>query len=437
VAGKRTLGLTETYLKYCYEHAKGTTGVVAMVGLSGPLTEQLVEKSLRAMQRRHPLLRAFLAESKEKREYLKIDKRPSMVPLQIVKRKRPDQWRDVYERNLNICFVKENSYLWQASLLLAGDEMEQKHELVVSFHHIIIDGLSIGIFFRDFCRCLENIAAGQDYEPHELSLLPPLESLLKKKVTWPEYVKGAKAGFAELLELQEQLYSYETSVPLALRKTKSIFYDVRSPELSRMIDACHENKTTLTCLMSAALLLATHQAFSDDKNGRRSQIAFTPVNMRIHCDPVVTPDNIGCFVSAVRTTHIMDKKTPLWPLARSFGKKLSRGLEEQAFTPSRFDKAEHLERMGSLDKGFLERKYHLGVGVTNYGVFDMPVDHGPFHIDEFYSGAARHWGDWLILAHAATLGKKLYVSFCYEEPLLSPERAKAIADKCLSMLNKV
>lgn len=73
----------ETYVKYCHDNANGTTGVVAVAQLSGPLTADVMKQGLTSLQKRHPVLRAFLSDSDEKHDYLEIDDEPAIVPVDI------------------------------------------------------------------------------------------------------------------------------------------------------------------------------------------------------------------------------------------------------------------------------------------------------------------------------------------------------------------
>ena len=167
----------------------------------------------------------------------------------------------------------------------------------------------------------------------------------------------------------------------------------------------------------------------------RPQIVVTPINLRSHCSPVVGEENIGCFVSIASTIHLIDKETSLWTLARSFGTELKNAVEEQVYGIKDFNRQEYIEMLGSLDKGLFDQKFHLGAGVTNFGVFDIPVYNGPLELKDFYAGTARHWGDWLMVLHAATVGGKLFYCFCYEEPLLSKESAEGIVGEFNSLLH--
>jgi len=252
----------------------------------------------------------------------------------------------------------------------------------------------------------------------------------------PEHRERSEVAFSNLLSIGSHLYPYELNVPLHQRKTTAICHEADKEQMARMIGICKQNGTTLTSLLSASLLIAVHRT----KNGKndevpRLQIATTPVNLRALCDPIVGEENIGCFVSAVTTAHSIGSETSLFDLARSFTTALRGAIQEQVYATSELDRQEYIEALGSFDKGLFSEKYHLGVGVTNYGLLDIPACSGPLQLKGFYSGAVRHWGDWLMLLHTASAGGKLSCCFCYAEPLLSKESADLIVKEFVSLLN--
>ncbi len=79
-------------------------------------------------------------------------------------------------------FIDKQRYLWRATLLL--DESGQEHELVASFHHTIMDGKSFADFFRDLLAYAHSIAGNGKPEVTPLPLLPNLEMVLDKEVSW-------------------------------------------------------------------------------------------------------------------------------------------------------------------------------------------------------------------------------------------------------------
>jgi NRPS condensation-like uncharacterized protein len=430
----RELGMLETYVKFFYEEANGTTGVTAVIQLAGPLTADLIKRGLLLLQKRHPLLRATLSQSKSGRDCFEIDKEPLEMPLNIQNRVGSEQWIQIYERQLNETFISRQRYLWHLTALL-DDSKEGNHELIASFHHTIIDGQSLGNFFCDLLSYLQALSNGETTEIESLPMMPNFEQLQDKMVGWNKYLQKSEAGFKQLLDIKDDLYPYENNPPLFERQTKVICDESGKSQLERMVSRSRENNTTLTSLLYAALLLALYQVKGEeDGHSGRHQITVTPVDMRSRCSPVIASDVIGSYVSVVTTVHHVETNTPLWDLARSCGEQIKKGVGEQAYYPKAFDRETFLEILRGMGKGPLEGKFFLGIGITNYGLLDLPLEFGPFHVNKFHSGATRHAGDWLMLLHTASVGGKLCYDFCYEVPLLSEKTAGKIVETFFSIL---
>jgi len=433
---KRALGMIENYVNFCSDHARGTTCVVAMLQVSGPLEVELMKQSMALLQKKHPLLRASITRSNDGQDFLQVDKEPVGCPLVVVQRENSGHWKQVYERYLNETIDKGKRYLWRATLLLNKDGKTPEHELVMYFHHTIIDGLSIGALFKDLLHYYEMISSGKVPQIDSLPLLPSVDDLLSPKIKWEEHLKKGQVIFSNLSSIGDHLYPYEQDAPLHQRKSSVEYYETDEEQLTRLVNFCKENGTTLTSLLSAALLIAVHKVKGGkDSAGTRQHLATTPVDVRNQCNPKVGSENIGCFVSAVSTLHLIDMETSLLDLSHSFTTEIRKAVQEQVYATTEFRHKEYTEMLGSLDMGPFGQKYHLGAGVTNYGVLDIPVHSGPLHCKGFYSGAVRHWGDWLTLMHAASVGGKLYCCFCYEKPLLSKKSAEAILQEFVSLLN--
>jgi len=427
----RKLGMGDNFIKFAYENANGTTGVSAVVHLTGTITSASIRQSLVLLQSRHPLLRASFSPSGDS---LEIDEHIFPLPLDIIARNDPEQWKHVYRQHLNQAFALKEGYLWRATYLTGENINEQEHELIVSFHHCVIDGLSIGIFYRDLLNYARIILEGGRPEVKKLPLLPNTEAMLKKHVTWEQYKAGSESGFTELLKIIDQLYSYEKDAPLMERTTEFFVMESNENELLQMLNRVRKNDSTLTSLLSAALLIAVYRVKGGMNSNGRIQVANTPVNMRNNCLPPIGLDNIGPYVSMISTFHYTDRDTSVWDLARSFKESSIKAIEEQSYGPRDINKLEYLQMLSGLNEGPFADKYVLGVGVTNYGVIDLPADYGLFQINKFYSGASRHGGDWLTLLHTATFDNKLTYCFCYEEPLLSSENAGKIIEEFFGIL---
>ncbi len=429
----KKLGLGETYVKFAYDNANGTTCVSAVIQLTGPITEKLVEQSLNLVQARHPLLRASFSTSGDS---LLIDEKATELPLDILSRKDPEQWKQIYHQHLNEPAVTEKRYLWRATFLCNKKQDQAEHELIVSFHHTIIDGWSIGIFYRDLLNYARLILEGQTPKTDPLPLLPNTEVLQKKEVSAEQYFSENKNRIDELIKISDQLYSYEQNTPLLERTTRFLINDSGEEEMRRMLDKAREHNTTLTSLLSAALLLAVYKVKEDTDGKGRMQVCATPVNMRNNCDPIIGPDHIGPYISMFNTLHFTAQNTSVWKLAGSFKESSIKAIEEQSYAPKDFDRQLYTQMLSNMGKGPFSGRYILGAAVTNYGVIDLERTHGPFKIKHLYSGATRHAGDWLMLLHTATLNNSLSYCFCYEEPLLRAKNAESIVREFFALLKR-
>ena len=74
-----------------------------------------------------------------------------------------------------------------------------------------------------------------------------------------------------------------------------------------MIESCRKNSTTLTALLTAALLMAVYSV-KNSGIGDLKQVAMTPVDVRKRCDTDLD-GRIGCYVCAVTTVFTTGKNT--------------------------------------------------------------------------------------------------------------------------------
>ena len=72
----RKLGFTETYAKFCHDHANGSTILVGMIQVTGPVTAEIIRQGLALLRRRHALLRAHIVESRKEEDFFRIDDGP-------------------------------------------------------------------------------------------------------------------------------------------------------------------------------------------------------------------------------------------------------------------------------------------------------------------------------------------------------------------------
>ena len=135
------------------------------VRLRGPLQRQALERSMNQVVQRHQVLRArFITEDGEPRQIIAPDLK---IPFSYVDlRELPPQQRE--ERALQLAtteaqrpFDLAQGPLLRAMLLQLDD---QEHMVVLSMHHIVADGWSIGVFLREMALLYD--AYIHDRTPH-------------------------------------------------------------------------------------------------------------------------------------------------------------------------------------------------------------------------------------------------------------------------------
>jgi amino acid adenylation domain-containing protein len=141
------------------------------VELSGPLNVPVLQRSIAEVLRRHEVLRTT---------FTVIDNRPVQVSNENVFFKLPvhdlqeldesQRWLRVRawaEEDARLRFDLTKGPLLRANLLRLG---ETEHVLLLTIHHIISDGWSVGVFVRELAALYEAYAAGRHSPLRELSI---------------------------------------------------------------------------------------------------------------------------------------------------------------------------------------------------------------------------------------------------------------------------
>ncbi|MGA2782824.1 MAG: condensation domain-containing protein [Smithella sp.] len=433
---KRKLGLTEFYSKFCHDHAGGTTLLSGMIRVQGPLSSALAEKALHMMQKRHAVLRSYFTESSREGDYLAVDETPGILPFTILPHEGEEHWKEVIEKSSMNMFSEKDRYLWRVVFLGGSGVSNGLHEMIVTFHHAIADGISIESFFGQFLEYCRLVFNDTTPEIDTLPLIPSVEELLVKKISWGGFLFSMISSSIKLIKYRKHLNRYERFVPLHERRPRNIYREINDIQSLNLNTLCRENNTTLTGLLSAVLTKSVYNV-KKNSNTKAVQLLITPVNVRERCNPVVDKEHIGCFVDFIESTLAFDNDTPLWELARSYKKQLMDGIEYGGHMPTYYSKPLAMNIFSNMGKGMLKNVFQYGIGVTNIGRVNLKAHSEPFSVDYFSFCTGRQWGDWMILLHTATVENTLYFCFCFAEPLISREAVDLIADQVVSQLSSM
>ena len=148
-------------------HSKLTTGLPdenrpGAVRLSGPLDVQALRSSLTEIWRRHETLRTSFPVQEQRPVVAVAPPQPIELPVEdlssLTDQERYDRLQRAVITQAQQTFDLETGPLYR-TLLIKLDE--QEHVMLLTFHHIIFDGWSMGVLLGELGVLYEAIAAGQ------------------------------------------------------------------------------------------------------------------------------------------------------------------------------------------------------------------------------------------------------------------------------------
>ncbi|MBV9122341.1 MAG: amino acid adenylation domain-containing protein, partial [Planctomycetes bacterium] len=168
--------------------------------LSGPLNRGALEQALQEMVRRHESLRTIFTTRDG--QPLQVIQPELDLPVQVVdlgsfpEAERESEVLRLAQEEARRPFDLEQGPLLRATLLCLGAE---EHVLLLTLHHIITDGWSVGILNREVAALYEALAAGQ------APSLPPLPIRYADFALWQRRWLQGEVLEAQLAYWKEQL----------------------------------------------------------------------------------------------------------------------------------------------------------------------------------------------------------------------------------------
>jgi amino acid adenylation domain-containing protein/non-ribosomal peptide synthase protein (TIGR01720 family) len=259
------------------------------IKLEGALDLPALERSLEKIIARHEALRTVFITSAEGKPTQSIS--PARVSLSVTELLTEAEVRVLAAREERAPFDLANGPLLRASLLrLAAED----HVLLLTMHHIISDGWSMGIFVRELSACYNAFAAG--VEPQ----LPELPIQYGDYAVWQrEWLQGEVLE-AQLQYWREQLAGAPQVLELPTDRPRPPVQSHRGalkqfqlkPELTRKLKELsrHEDVTLFM------LLLAAWQVLLARYSGQNDVVVGTPIANRTRAE---LEGLIGFFVNTL------------------------------------------------------------------------------------------------------------------------------------------
>jgi len=222
------------------------------------LSEELLCESLNLLARKHQVLRSMIMykEVSEPGQVVLKERKLECVILDLSRGTSEEKLQEIYERDVLRGFDLEEDSLMRLTVVKVSEE---EYRLVMSSHHIIMDGWCNAIIMKDFLTYYKQLSGGVSQEE--------IESQLKKekRIDYSDYIDvirnreeaGGEAYWRELLEGYEGTGSIRPiGVVEEAKNSKELLNNrvemsLTEEETLRLETIAQENGVTLNTIIEA------------------------------------------------------------------------------------------------------------------------------------------------------------------------------------------
>lgn len=431
---KRKLGTNERVVWLSTQ--AGSLNFVNVAHLSNVLDEHVLRKALDLLPQRHPLLKTRI-EIQGNELLFNSDAVPQ-IPLRTEVRCSDDHWYDEAEKEINSPFPCFEGPLVRV-VLLRGDKTS---DILITFHHIIGDGMSGVYLMRDLLQLAGQITRGITPVVEPFPERPPMEDMLPAR-GMDGLVKTASLIGKQartILVLRPKKLPKDGEAPKEECRAHIIHQVLSQKETQNLVTRCREESTTVHGALCAALLKASAALICDvTEKERPIPVSFmSTVDLRQFLNPPVG-EEVGFFVSLVITGQNVARTTKFWDLARTARDEVYKSIEkgEQFIFISLLDK---LFPKGATPTSLTKRAssiYPAALLVTNLGRLTIPEEYGPLFLQKFHMALADTSVPEHFTASVVTYRDELTINFSYTEPTLSEEHANTLVEDTMKALRSL
>ena len=435
----RKLGLVEKFMTLGHEVGGGL--IVNIVYIEGSLTPDTIKKALTLVQKRHPILQVYIVEHED--GFYFESEGITEIPVQVIYKEDDSETIKIAEQELHIKFTHEKSPLCRVTILYSESKSNSR-EIIITFHHGIIDGVSCMKFIDNLLFYCQKIIDGENIpEVEYLEFLPPAEEMLNFDLLNENKLENYQLQKEEK-EAQPQLIIEQTA-SVNQRFTRMLPRMLSKENTKILIEKCKQENTSVHSAICVAMLFASAQLFSTDDNINFSY-AF-PVSLRKYCQPKIPNATLGCFISILAFNQLINQDTIFWNLARECKAKTHDALIDGVHI-NLLKQQGKLQENKSLDfernrmiQSRLSKENTMArnniFSISNRGKFRFSYYSDQLKIKELYFAIGQHISGDCFWLGVVTLNEKLFCNFIYVEPLITKKTAQLLADNVIMFLEKV
>jgi|JFJP01.1.fsa_nt_gi Uncharacterized protein containing a NRPS condensation (elongation) domain len=433
----RKLGLVEMWMALGHDVGGGL--IVNLVYLEGILTPDVVQQALKLVQQRHPMLQVYIVESEDGLYF----QSPGIteIPLQVIYKQHENEAIKLAEKELHTKFTQGKNPLCRLTLLYSHQH-QNTCEMIITFHHGIVDGISCMRFIDDLLFYYQQINEGENISQVEsLEFIPPIETLVNYNIPTQNPRENHQLANEQQTLPPQLIIEHQASANERL--TRMLPRMLSQEKTQILIDKCKQEKTTVHGAMCAAMLFAAAKLLSID-----TQVNFSyglPVNLRKYCEPEITDQNLGCFISVLGFNQLVEPNTSFWDLARECKSQIHDSLisgvhitrlQQGKLRNSDSDTIKEYVINYMFSKEDTMGRNNL-FSISNIGKFQFRHQAEKLKVKELYFAFPQHISGDCFWLGVLTLNEQLFCNFIYVEPIISARTAQLFADDVMTVIEKV
>ncbi|MBD2020304.1 hypothetical protein H6F43_08910 [Leptolyngbya sp. FACHB-36] len=425
----RRLGLTEHL--FATLHSLGAMLYVNIAHIQGAVPFEILRTAINLLQERHPLLQTHLQKSGD--SFYFVSGTGLLIPLQVIEQEYKQQWLEIAQGEMLRTFSDEEEPLCRITFVQAKEKTDT-NQLIVTFHHAIAAGSSALHLIDELLSYCCDLAEGVAITPPEaMPLQPPLEQFLERYLSnqapLPStQIASSQADSSPTLIIEETTTSEHRETHLITR----LFSRSLTQHLQ---DRCRQEQTTVHGALCTAMLIAASTETLKTSNPSLLSCSSN-VDLRVFCHPPVAQSQLGCFVSAITTTHFLDSEPDFWQLARDCRSNIRQMIDSKV----PHYQVSNPELLKKYQVSFLTQmaEYNMGrntaTHVSNLGKFYSKSESECFRLKEFYFATGQHIVGTCLWLGVVTLNNQMNCTFAHVEPLLSKKTAELLINNVIMTL---
>jgi hypothetical protein len=413
----RELGRMESQMAAYHETLNGGTQTCSRLSVQGPLTAAGLRTAAHALFKKYAFLRCSMERLGDRYQLYEHDDF-SRITLRFRTQAAPWDWASNLEveaqENLDASHA-----LWR--LLLISSEDGQSHEILLTAHHAVCDGLSIILFFSDLLakldRCVSQVRESMPQD--EMESLP-----VPKKIEWwlPQ-----EAFPQETQTLASPELPYSTVVAPGSRSINCHWVRLEADDVSLIQANARSQGVSVGSWLAAAYGMAAEEVLDHEF------VLRTAVSLRQRLSLTATEQKqMACYIAVSSVPAGLDR-TSISRRARAYHAAIQDYLQEPGRWQIPLSFAEIQKKTRDLA---VARTFPHGISITNLGRVQFPTDIQHFRVDDFCMLAVRNAGNFALSLHIASVNSILNCGFAFANPLISPERVGQVARRFVQHLKE-